>query len=509
MVRLFRRPAWLLLGLLPLIAVGWWSYQHVGTGFMPPLDEGGFVLDYTAPPGTSLDETNRLLHQVGDILNHMPDVSTYSRRTGAQMGGGITEAYTGDFFVRLKAPPRPKTEAVMEKVRKKVEQQVPGLDIELAQLVEDEIGDLTSVPQPIEIKLYGNDVGQLRKIAPHVAHAIRGIPGVVDVKNGVVYAGDSLRINVNRVKAAMEGITPQQVTQQLHAYLHGETTTRVQLANKFVGVRTTLPRDMRGHTGQLEKLLLRAPDGHVFPLGRVASIKTVSGQPQITRENLKTMVPVTGRIAGRSLGKTIADVKTALGKKGLLPDGVSYELGGLYKQQQIAFRGLIAVFAAAVALVFLLLLFLYERFRIAIAVMVCPMLASMAVFIGLWLTGVELNITAMMGMTMVIGIVTEVAIFYFSELMITAHGGFSPAQLIRAGENRLRPIAMTTLAFVFALVPLALGLGQGSAMQRPLAIAIISGLLLQMPLVLLMLPVVYRLLMTARTRRTRSKPGAT
>ena len=495
MVVLLRRPWWLLAALVPLVAAGWFAFHRVGTGFMPTMDEGGFILDYRSAPGTSLAETDRLLRQVGKIISATPDVRTYSRRTGAQLGGGITEANTGDFFVRLKPMPRRSTEAVMEEVRQKVHAQVPGLDIELAQLVEDEIGDLTAVPQPIEIKLYGDDVKQLRQLAPKVANAIGGIQGVVDVQDGVVLAGDSLRIDVDHVKAGAEGVTPEEVTHQLQAYMHGVTPTKVQEGNKFVAVRATLPRKMRSTTDQIGRLLLRAPDGHVFPLDRIATVTAVTGQPEITRDDLKTMVAVTGRISGRSLGKTIADVKSTLNHHGLLPKGVYFELGGLYKQQQIAFHGLIAVFGAAVALVFLLLLFLYERFRVALAIMACPLLAALAVFIGLWLSGVELNITAMMGMTMVVGIVTEVAIFYFSELTLLNPGKPGAWTLIRAGRNRMRPIAMTTLAFILALLPLAFALGQGSAMQQPLAIAIISGLVVQMPLVLLMMPVLYSLLL--------------
>jgi len=498
MVKLLRRPWWLVAGLVPLIAMGWYAFQHVGSGFMPTMDEGGFVLDYRAPPGTSLTETDRLLRQVGAIISADPDVRTYSRRTGAQMGGGITEANTGDFFIRLKPLPRRSTEAVMESVRRKVNARVPGLDIELAQLVEDEIGDITAVPQPIEIKLFGDDVSQLRDLAPKVAKRIDRIDGVVDVNDGIVLAGDSLRVDVSHVKAAAEGLTPADVTRQLHAYLHGVTPTRIQKGNKFVAVRATLPGKLRETTEQIGRLLLRAPDGHVFPLKRVASVQKVVGQPQITRDDLKTMVAVTGRISGRSLGKTIADVKAALDGGGLLPQGVYYKLGGLYKQQQIAFRGLIAVFGAAVALVFLLLLFLYERFRVALAIMVCPALAALSVFIGLWLTGVELNITAMMGMTMVVGIVTEVAIFYFSELFSLQSGQAGAGALIRAGRSRMRPIAMTTLAFILALLPLAFSLGQGSAMQQPLAIAIISGLVVQMPVALLVMPVLYAVLRPGR-----------
>ncbi|NII11111.1 efflux RND transporter permease subunit [Oleiagrimonas sp. C23AA] len=494
LVRLLRRPAWLLAGLIPLIALGWLAFSHVGSGFMPPMDEGGFTLDYRSPPGTSLTETNRLLQQVATILRKNPYVDTWSRRTGSQLGGGITEANRGDFSIRLKNSSRPSTSTVMESIRKQVQSQIPGLDVDASQLIEDEIGDLTSVPEPIDIRLFGDNVKQLRQVAKSVAKAIASVNGVVSIHNGVVIAGDALSIHVERTKAALEGLTPQDITQQLQGLLGGVVTTQVRQGIKYLGVRVWVPHAMREQTAQIGKLLLRAPDGHVLPVSRVAKVQIITGQPELTRYNLKSDVAVTARISGRSLGKTVADVKKVLAKKGLIPNGVYYQLGGLYKQQQKAFRGLAAVFAAAVALVFLLLLYLYESFRVAIAVLIQPLLAAGAVFIGLWCTGTELDITAMMGMTMVIGIVTEIAIFYFSELRLLDHTQSVAWSLVRAGRNRMRPIVMSALAFALALLPLALGLGQGSGMQQPLAIAIISGLLIQIPLVLLALPVIYRLL---------------
>jgi CzcA family heavy metal efflux pump len=490
---LLARPWWALAAVVPLLAAGWLAYQHVGTGFMPSMDEGGFVIDYVAPPGTSLTETDRLLRQVEGIIATVPEVASYSRRTGAQLGGGLTEANSGDFFVRLKPPPRRSVETIMDDLRQRIESQVPGLDIEMAQLMEDLIGDLTAVPQPIEIKLYGDDTRQLLTTAPKVAAAIAKVPGVVDVRDGIVLAGDALNIKVDRVKAALEGIDPDAVTRQIRAYFQGVVTTQVQQGIKMIGIRAWVPRDMRQDEEQLRHLWLEAPDSHRFPMDRIATVTRITGQPQITRDNLKRMVAVTGRISGRDLGSTLRDIRGALDGAGLIPAAMYYELGGLYKQQQIAFRGLLAVLIAAVALVFLLLLFLYERFLMAMAVMAMPLLAMTVVFMGLWITDTELNISAMMGMTMVVGIVTEVAIFYFSEYRALDKEGADPAAaLIDAGVNRMRPIAMTTLAAVLALLPLALGLGQGAAMQQPLAIAIISGLVVQMPLVLILMPVLYK-----------------
>lgn len=493
MTALLSRPLWLLAGILPLMLAGVLAYRAVGSGFMPAMDEGGFILDYRSQPGTSLTETDRLLRQVEAIIAANPNVSTYSRRTGTQLGGGLTEANEGDFFVRLKPEPRAPIEDVMDDVRAKVESQVPGLDIELAQLMEDVIGDLTAVPQPIEVKIFSDDPRQLTTLAESTAAALRRIPGIVDVKNGINPAGDALEIHVDRVKAALEGVDPDGVTRSLATLLGGSVTTEIEQGPKMVGVRLWTPAELRDTDTKLAGLLLRAPDGHLFPLKRVADVVPVQGQPQINRENLKRMVAVTARLSGRDIGSAAAQVKRVMDAPGILPEGVYYELGGLYQQQQIAFRGLLAVLAAAVALVFLLLIFLYERFRIALCVMAIPVLCLSAVFVGLWVAGIELNISAMMGMTMIVGIATEVAIFYFSEFQALVETMPRRQALIEAGKNRMRPIAMTTLAAILTLLPLALAIGRGAAMQQPLAVAIIAGLVVQLPLVLLVMPVLFDL----------------
>jgi multidrug efflux pump subunit AcrB len=369
--------------------------------------------------------------------------------------------------------------------------------------MEDLIGDLTAVPQPIEVKLFSDDSALLSSAAPAVAAAIGRIPGVVDVKDGIVPAGDALTIAVDPAKAALEGMDPDAVTGAVEALLSGATaTTKVESGPKLIGIRAWIPGRSRRTTEDVAALRLRAPDGHFFPLERVATLTTVTGQPQIDRDDLKRMLAVTARISGRDLGSTIHDVQAVLNRPGLVPRGVYSVLGGTYAEQQKAFTGLIAVFAAAVALVFLLLLFLYERFRTATAMLATTLLALSAVTIGLWLTHTELNISSMMGMTMIVGIATEVAIFYVSELVSLPDTLEPHEALVQAGINRMRPIAMTTFAAILALLPLALGIGAGSAMQQPLAIAIISGLMLQMPLVLVVLPVLLSL------RPARGKPAS-
>lgn len=489
LVRLLKYPWLVLLIVAPLLLIGWFCYRGVGSGFMPSIDEGGFIIDYRAPPGTSLKETDRLLRHVEEILRSNPYVETYSRRTGLGLGGGLNEANQGDFFVRLKPASRPEIWTIMDEVRDRVQHEVPGLQMETAQLMEDLIGDLTAVPQPIEIKIYSEDEQTLIGLGPKVAGAIGRIKGVVEVKDGVVLAGDALDIKVDRIKASLEGVDPESITAALGDLLNGTITTQVQQGPKLIGVRLWAPRKNSGTIWNVRRMLLQAPDGHQFPLERIAAVTTASGQPQIEREDLKRMIAVTGRISGRDMGSVINDVKNALNQKRLIPESVYYDLGGLYRQQQIAFAGLMKVFLAAVMLVFLLLLFLYEDFRTAISIMLTTLLATSGVFVGLRITGVELNISSMMGTTMIVGIITEVAIFYVSEYRELRHDMDRVSALISAGKNRMRPIAMTTFAAILALLPLGLGIGTGSAMQQPLAIAIISGLILNLPLSLFVLPV--------------------
>jgi CzcA family heavy metal efflux pump len=492
--RWLKRPVLVLLLIVPLLVLGGVAYTQVGTGFMPKMDEGGFILDYLSKPGTSLEETDRLLRQVETIIRANPSVDTYSRRTGLQLGGGLTEANQGDFFVRLKNGSRPSTEEVMTQVRTEVEQKVPGLDIELSQLMEDLIGDLVAVPQPIEVQLYSDDPVELNAAAGKVADAIGKVTGVVGVRNGINPAGDALTVQVDPAKAALEGLDPTSVIDQVDAAIDGTVAAQLPEGNKVVGVRVRLPENSHQRLEQVAALPIRAGDGHLLPLSRVATLLQVQGQPEITRDNLKRMVAVTGLISGRSLGSTIGDIKKVLAKPGLLPKGMFVQLGGLYQQQQQAFRGLTIVMLAAIALVFTLLLFLYESFRVALTILAMPLLALPAVFAGLWLTGIELNISSMMGMTMIVGIVTEVAIFYFSELQDAENSMKLHDALHEAGQHRTRPIVMSTLAAILTLLPLALALGQGSQMQQPLAVAIIAGMLVQLPLVLLVMPVLYSLL---------------
>jgi multidrug efflux pump subunit AcrB len=503
---LFGHPFLIALSAALLIGAGYFAYGHVKTGFLPRMDEGGFVLDYQTAPGTSLTETNRELEEVQSILKHNPYINSYSRRTGAGFGGDFAESYQGDFVVHLVDPARrPPVWSVMDTITNEIVARVPGVRFDIHQLLGDMIGDMIGRRQPVVVELRAKNPDMLTPVAPKVAAAIAKVPGIepASVDSGVVPAGDALEIHIDPAAAAMEGMTPSEVRTQLYAHLHGNVVTRYLGAVQEVGVRLWLaPRRTAIYRDQLGDVPIHSPNGHVFPLATVGKIDFVTGQPEITRSNLAQIVAVTAQTEGSAgLGSTIAAVEKVLARPGLLPNGVSYTIGGAYKQQQIAFRGMIIIFAAAAVAEFILLLFLYERFALPLIILASSLISTGAVFIGLWLAHVELNITAMMGMVMIIGIATEMAIFLVSEYQALARNLPPRRAAFEAALNRMRPIAMSTLAMILALIPLGAAIsGSGDQMLQPLAVAIIAGITIQLPLVLFAMPVVIGL--TAPSQET-------
>jgi multidrug efflux pump subunit AcrB len=502
--RAFARPA-LFAGVTALVLLlgGWLAFSNIQSGFMPVMDEGGFILDYKAKPGSALSDTDRLLRQVERIIRSTPEVTSYSRRTGVQLGGGLTEADEGDFFIRLSSGRRRNIEDVMSEIRTKVEHDVPGLEIETAQLMEDLIGDLTAVPQPIEVKLFGDDPQQLEAAAAKVVEALPKIDGVVEVASGLRVAGDAIIIHVDRAAASVAGLDPDQVSKQVETDVGGMVATQVLRGEQVIDVRIRLPQELRQRAEALRSLMLRAADGRSVPLLSIAQITIQAGQRQITREDLAPFIPVTARLEGKDLGTGMAEVQAAVAALHL-PPSVRVDYGGLYQQQKQSFRDLTTVFIAALLLSALLLTLLFETWAYTAAVISTVLLSTSAVFMGLWVTGTELDISALMGLTMVIGMLTELAIFYLAEL--ADEHGVTPETLLHAGKARLRPILMSALIAILTLSPLALGIGRGSGLQRPLATAIIFGLAIGAPLVVTMLP---SLVLVFTNLTLRRKPAPT
>lgn len=500
--RFFARPA-LAAGLVALLltVAGAVSWRQLPSGFMPAMDEGGFVLDYVAAPGSALGDSDRLVGQVEAIIRATPEVASYSRRLGVQLGGGLTEADEGDFFVRLKGGSRRPIEEVMADIRRQVEAKVPGLQVELVQLMEDLIGDLTAVPQPIEVKLFGDDPATLESAAKQVGKGLGSLPGVVEIVDGLRIAGDAVSIKVDGGRAAQHGLDPDAVASQVETMVGGSVATTIRFGEQLVGVRVRASENMRSRVDQIKALPLTAPDGHIVRLGSIAQVSINGGQKQLTREDLAPFIAVTARLEGRDLGSAMQDVKAKVASLHL-PESVRVDYGGLYAEQQKSFADMAVVFAAALMLSALLLTFLFENIAWTVCAIATVLLAAATVLLGLWLTGTELNISALMGLTMVVGMVTELVIFFLAELGDNSTPDIDA--LREAGAQRLRPILMSALIAVLTLSPLAINISRGAGLQQPLATAIIFGLVAAVPLVLLFLPASLHILTRSSASRRRA-----
>ena len=501
--RAFARPA--LFGGIAcaaLIVIGYLSWSHVQSGFMPKMDEGGFILDYKAKPGAALTDTDRLLRQVETIIRQTPEVRSYSRRTGVQLGGGLTEADEGDFFIRLKGGRRRNIDAVMSDVANKVETQVPGLQIETAQLMEDLIGDLTAVPQPIEVKLFGDDPSQLADSAEKVANAISKITESSKLTTDSEYLATRSRSTSTGAQHACSVLIPRALPLSSSRRLEGRSLRMSFRANRRSTSASGRLRTLGVEPPMLPPCRCARRTGARRLVGSIARISILAGQRQITREDLAPFIPVTARLEGKDLGSGIRDVRSTVSSLHL-PSSIRVEYGGLYPQQKQSFRDLTTVFVAALLLCALLLTFLFENWAFTLAVISTVLISTSATFFGLWLTGIELDISAMMGLTMVVGMLTELSIFYLAELQ--SEHDVQPMSLLEAGEARLRPILMSALIAILTLLPLALGIGRGSGLQRPLATAIIFGLSLGALLILILLPMLVMLFSRALTIGDRPK----
>lgn len=481
---------------LAIAAATWFLYSEVGTDFMPAMDEGTFVLDYNSAPGTSLTETNRMLMNVERMLTKVPEVDSYSRRTGTQLGFFLTEPNNGDYLVKLKKNRSRSIDEVMEEVRVNVETMEPSLRIEFGQLMTDVIGDLTNTPSPVEIKLYGDNADLLDRKADEVKSLIESVPGVVDAFDGVVISGPSFVVHVDSLKAALAGMTVADVQEELEHVLRGVVGTSVQKGEKLIAIRVRYPDRYHTDLGNVGDLSITNSDGVLVPMKNIATFERTAGQAEVHRDGLRRLLAVTARISGRDLGSVMADIRARLAARFTLPPGMEMEFGGIYQTQQESFRGLLVVALSAFMLVFIVLLFEFGDFAVPVSIFIINLLSLFGVVGALFIAGVTFNISSFVGVIMIIGIVAENAIFVLHTLHeLRARGVDLDSALISATLARKRPILMTTAAAVLALLPLAMGIGGGGAqMQRPLAIAVIGGFSVSSILLFFGLPLVYRLL---------------
>jgi len=480
---------------LAVIAGSYLCYRALGSDLLPGMDEGGFIVDYIMPAGSSLADTNRAVSAAEGILRGTEEVEGTSRRTGMQLGlATVTEANTGDIVVKLKRRRSRSAEEVIADVREKITKQEPMMQVEFPQLLQDMIGDLTSAPEPIVIKLFAQDPAVLREWAPKVGEAIKKIPGVVDILNGIdnTISGPALTFQVDPAVAGRAGFTPQEIELDASVILQGEPApTPVVVNDRAYTIRVRFPEQTRASLDAIENTLLVSSTGKTATLSSVAKAVEEPGQTEIRRENLQRDVAVTARLEGLNLGAGMAAVQKAVGDL-KLPASIRVAYGGGYEEQQRSFRDLVFVLVLAVLLVFIVLLFEFGSFAAPVAILASALLSTSGVFLALLVTGKTFNISSFMGLIMVIGIVAKNGILLLdADQKFRDEGAAAEESMIRAGERRLRPITMTALATVAGMIPLALAWGAGSQMLQPLAIAVIGGILASMVLSLVVTPAVH------------------
>jgi multidrug efflux pump subunit AcrB len=497
------RPWVLLASSVVIMALSYGCYRFLGTDLLPAMDEGGFILDYYTPAGSSLTESDRILRHIEEILRSVPEVENTSRRTGLQLGlAAVTEANRGDFTVRLKRKRSRGIDEIIEDVRGQAEQREPSAKVEFVQVLQDMIGDLSNEPEPIVIKMFCQDPKVLMRNAPRVAEAIQKVPGVVDVLDGIenTISGPAVTFQVNPTVAARAGFTPEEVSVDAAAILEGApAATPMVLNDRVYPIRVRFPDANRSSLDRMSNTLLTSASGKSATLGSLAAMASEPGQTEITRENLQRLVQVTGRLEGVDLGKGIAGVQKAVSDLHL-PSAIRIEYGGTYQEQQSSFRDLSMVLIMALLLLFIVLLFEFRTFSAPLAILASALLSTFGTFFALLITRTTFNVASFMGMIMVVGIVAKNGILLLdAENRFRALGAPLEEALVQAGRRRLRPIAMTALATIAGMLPLAFAIGAGSQMLQPLAIAVIGGLLSSMVLSLIFTPAIQFFLQSRKT----------
>ncbi|MGD8322631.1 MAG: efflux RND transporter permease subunit, partial [Gemmatimonadota bacterium] len=487
-------PWWTLAvcGLVLFLGLG--VYRRLDSEFLPPMDEGGFVIDYFTPPGTSLAETNRQLLQAERILGTVPEVESYSRRTGARLALAIAEPNTGDFLVKLRTDRRRSTDDVIAELRRRFNAEVPGVEWEFPGILSDLIGDLMWAPSPIEVKLFSTDQRWLEEHAPQVASRLEKIPGVVDVFDGLVYTGPTIDLRVRPADARRFGLNADDVANAVNTAMLGQTASSVLEGDRVVDVRVEVDSTRLGKMSDVEDLPIRTPTGQLVKLSQVVDVVQEPGQLELRREDGRQDVAVTARLEGRDLGSAMTEIRRILaGDAALPPRAVEY--GGLYQQQRASFLNLVFVLLMAITLVFTVLMLEFGSFYEPLSIVFGAVLALFGTVLALWITGTSFNVVSFLGAIIGIGIVAKNGILMLDFVKHLSGEGLTLEEaLVRSGRRRLRPVLMTSLAAALGMLPLAWGVGSGADMLKPLAIAVIGALAISVVLSLLATPTLYFLL---------------
>ena len=494
-VRFTLRHSWLTVAVcIALILGGYTLYGHLQSEFLPPMDEGGFVIDYVAPFGTSLSETDRQLMIAEQILLSVPEVESYSRRTGARLALAIAEPNTGDFLVKLTPDRTRSTEDVISELRRRLNASVPDLEWEFPGILGDLIGDLMWAPSPIEVKIFSTDIDFLKENAPLIEEELQKVDGVVDTFDGLVYTGSTINLSLRTQDAARYSLTTEDVANAVNTAMLGKTASSVLEGDRVVDIRVLVDPVTIDKLTAIRNLPLMTPTGALIKLSQVADVVMEDGQLELRREDMRQNIAVTARLEGRDMGSAMTEIRDLLGRESNLPPG-TIEYGGLYQQQQESFRNLVVVLAMAVILVFTVLLAEFGTFTMPLAIVFGSVLSLFGTIVALLVTGTSFNVVSFLGAIIGIGIVAKNGILMLDLVDHYRIEGLSLDEaLVRSGTRRLRPVLMTSLTTLLGMLPLAYGIGSGADMLKPLAIAIMGALCISVLLALIATPTFYRVL---------------
>jgi CzcA family heavy metal efflux pump len=502
-----RWPWFVVAAALLAVVPGWWFWSQFqsSSGFMPEMDEGAFVLDYFMPAGTSLMETDKVAQRIDKILSETPDISGYLRRTGAENGIYATEGFRGDIEVALKpAGKRRPMSQIMKELDEELGASVPEAKIELTALIRDQINDLTGFSKPVEVKVFGPDLAKLRELAEKVGKILKD-GGVKEVDTHSDLENPDIIVRPDRIAVARAGLTEQDVKNQVNAALYGQLAATLPEKERITDIRIRAPDSVRFDPDRVERIPIALPAagkqaaGESSPptfvlLRQLATVRRETSPTELSRENQQPMITVEANVPPGDIGKTSRLIQKELPKLNF-PQGYRWELGGEYKAQQEAFASLGIVILSSAALVFLLLGFQFRSLALPLLIFLCQPISLASALGALWITGTPLNVSSFMGAILLIGLDVKNGIILIEYIgQLRAEGQPLHEALLHAGRVRFRPILMTSLATILGLLPLACGFGPGSQMQQPLAIAVIGGLLVNMLVTRLLIPVGYLLL---------------
>lgn len=482
---------WVGVAMLALsIAACVWIAPRVPSGFLPAMDEGSFVLDYFRPAGTSLRETEATAQALERVLRATPEVLTYARRTGAELGPATaTTGNSGDIMVRLRARRTRTTEEVIDDVRARVAEEVPEARTEFIQVLQDVLNDLSGAPMPVEVKLFGEDPAVLATLSEEVTHRLEHVEGLADLYGGVEDPVRTDVFTVDREGAARLGRTPADVLDALSLAVSGHEAGAMRRVDRMVPIRVRYADAIRYEPERLlaTPLAVDHVEGGVA-LGAVTALNHTVVTSEVFHEDLQPVVTVTAELEGRDLGSVDRDVRRALtGMR--VPSGYRMELGGQQASQREAFRNLTAVALGGVLLTLLVLTAQFRRVRPSLAVLATTPFAIAGALVTLWVTHTPLNVSSLMGFVLLVGLEVKSGILLLEVAQQHESQGLDAVSaVVEAGRRRIRPIMLTTTATLFGVLPLALGLGAGTDVLRPLALAVLGGIALSKFMNLVALP---------------------